>query len=130
MDDLKRVVTVIEAHVSELKKPGVVSIRPGYKLVNGWPSKEPAAVVILSQTADTVALPAEIDGIPVDVRTATNIEELRFRSPAIFSRLAEQRPELRGGAFPEVDPVAQQVESEETTERGAKVAAAKPHIPY
>ena len=82
MDQLKHVMAVIEARAGELKKPGVVSIRPGYKLRNGWPTKEPAAVVIVSQGAGPVTLPAEIDGIPVDVRTATNIEELRFRNPA------------------------------------------------
>ena len=130
MDQLKHVMAVIEARAGELKKPGVVSIRPGYKLRNGWPTKEPAAVVIVSQGAGPVTLPAEIDGIPVDVRTATNIEELRFRNPAAFSKLAEQRAEFRGGAFPEVDPVAEGAGAAEMTDLGVQVTAAKPQIPY
>ena len=31
---LKQLVPIIERHIDELKKPGVISIRPGYRLEN------------------------------------------------------------------------------------------------
>src|SRR5262245_43407501 len=106
MGQLSHVVPVIEAHTDELKLPGVVSIRPGYLLKDGWPTEEPSIVVVVSKRADTPQFPASIDSIPVDVRTASDVEELRFQDPEKYQVLAERHGELRGGAFPEIDPVA------------------------
>src|SRR6266498_950888 len=130
MEQLKQVLAAIEAHAAELKKPGVISIRPGYKIRDGWPTKEPAVVVILSQHAGHLALPSEISGIPVDTRTATDVEELRFREPMEFARLAEQRAEFRGGAFPEIDPVAEGPETADIREGFTEQRVPKPRIPY
>jgi len=121
MNELNELIPWIAAHKAELKKPGVLSVLPGYKSENGWLTKQRAAVVTVAAAGD-LALPAGIEGIPVDVRKATPLEELRFQEPATFAKLAEHRAEFRGGAFPGADPAADEIEPE--LERG------KPQIPY
>ena len=51
MNQLMNLSTIIEAHLDELKKPGIASVRPGYKMQDGWPTKQPAIVVITAQGA-------------------------------------------------------------------------------
>ena len=103
---LNELVPLIQRHVDALKKPGVVSIRPGYRMENGWPTKERAVVVIRSKDATGLSFPSELEGVKVDVREATPVEQLRHGEPERFAKLAAQRPELGPGAFPEVDPAA------------------------
>ena len=71
MDQLEPLGPIIEQHAASLKQPGVISVRPGYKLENGWPSKQPAIVVTVSQQSSNVNLPSDVDGVSVDVRRAT-----------------------------------------------------------
>jgi PLD-like domain len=128
---LQNVSSVIERHVQDLKKEGVVSIRPGYKLENDWPSKEPAIVVIKSQ-GTVVSIPHQIEGIKVDVRDATPVEQNRYEQPEKFAALAARRGELRGEAFPEIDPAveATAVPATVALEDIDLQAAKKPQLPY
>jgi hypothetical protein len=130
MNKLEYLLPIIRAHAADLKKPGVASIRPGYRLQQGWPTKEPAIVVIVSQDAGDVSLPSTIQGISVDVRRATDVEELRFREPSTFSKLAARRTEFRVGAFAEVDPVAEAEEAPAGAQPAADRLAPKPQLPY
>jgi hypothetical protein len=93
---------------------------------NGWPSKEPAIVVITSKEVSSVSLPPEIQGIPVDVRKATDVEELRFRQPGRYAQISAHRAEFRGGAFPEIDPAV----DETIAEIPRELAAPKPQLSY
>src|ERR1700746_575755 len=119
---------IIIKHSQELKKTGVLTIRPGYRMVNGWPTKDPAIVVIVSKDAPEPALPSEIEGFPIDMRKATDVEEFRFRQPGTFAKIAAQRSEFRGDAFPETDPAGEATNAD--AERSIDVAAAKPELPY
>lgn len=129
MDKLAHLGPIIEGNVQRLKEPGVVSVRPGYQTKDGWPTQTPAIVVTVSKTAGQLSLPEQVDGVPVDVRQARPIEELRFQDPAHAQSLAQRRPEFRGGAFAsEIDPVAGRVTppiEPEDEERGGK-----PQLPY
>jgi phosphatidylserine/phosphatidylglycerophosphate/cardiolipin synthase-like enzyme len=127
MNKLDPLVPIINAHVAELKQPGVAFIRPGYKLENDWPTTEPAIVVVLSQNAPAPALPAEVDGIKVDVRRATAVEQMRHDEPVRFAKIAATRPEVKAGALPEIDPVA---EDAEALAPPPTLLAAKPQISY
>ena len=91
---LNDLVPVIERHIQELKQPGIVSIRPGYRMENDWPTKEAAIVAIWPKDAPTVSLPKEIEGIKVDVREATAVEQMRHTEPDKFAKMASRRPEL------------------------------------
>lgn len=125
MNKLEQLLPIIDAHLQELKLPGVLSIRPGYKLQNDWPTSQPAIVVITSKDAGPLQLPQQVDGVPVDVRPATEVEQVRFQQPQRYAMLAAQRTELRSDAFPEFDPVA-----EAEGAAAPVVMAAKPQIPY
>ena len=127
MNDLDRLMPIIEAHAAELKQPGVLTVRPGYRLDNGWPTKDPAIVVVTSPGADVRSLPDQIDGVKLDVRPATPVEQLRFEQPATYAKLATRHSELEAGAFPEVDPVG---EAEPALAADFAELAAKPQIPY
>jgi phosphatidylserine/phosphatidylglycerophosphate/cardiolipin synthase-like enzyme len=129
MNQLSALTAIIQSYAEVLKKPGVISVRPGYRMENGWPTKEPAIVVVTSQTAGPVEFPPEVGGVKVDARRATAIEEYRYENPETFATLADKRPELKGGAFPGIDPVADDLTSE-STQPMPEGAKAKPHIPY
>ncbi|MDY3558394.1 phospholipase D-like domain-containing protein, partial [Gemmata sp. JC673] len=53
---------------------GVLAVRDGYLFRNGWITPDPAVVVVLRDrsagTPESVGLPAELHGFPVDVRAA------------------------------------------------------------
>jgi len=51
MNPLDSIVPVLRQNAAQLLKPGILSIRPGYKLANGWPTKEPAIIAIKAQSA-------------------------------------------------------------------------------
>ena len=104
MNQLNHLSTIIEAHIAELNQPGVASVRPGYKMADGWPTQQPAIVVITAQGAQVSGLPTQIDGIPVEVRTATDVEQLRLTQPETYRKIADRHVEFRDGAFPELDP--------------------------
>ena len=129
MPDLNDLMPLIAAHQDELKLPGVAFIRPGYKMENDWPTTTPAIVVILSQTSGSVALPQQIEGVPVDVRTATDAEELHFKDPDRFRAIASRRAEFRPGAFDVLDPLSG-IESADDQEDDVEVDASKPAIAY
>jgi phosphatidylserine/phosphatidylglycerophosphate/cardiolipin synthase-like enzyme len=126
MNLLESIQPVLHKNSAQLLKPGILSIRPGYKLMNGWPTKEKAIIAIKAQSAGAVSLPASVDGVPVAVRTATSIEEMRYRHPEQFAILATYKPELRAEAFDEV------VAFPARNLRAAVDLAllAKPQIPY
>jgi phosphatidylserine/phosphatidylglycerophosphate/cardiolipin synthase-like enzyme len=125
INKLDALIPLIESHQAELKQPGVLSIRPGYRMQNDWPTDEPAIVVITSAEAGQLSLPRQIEGYPVDVRPATPVEQLRYKEPQRYATLAAQRAELQASAFPEVDPG-----EEALAEAFPEVMAAKPQIPY
>jgi hypothetical protein len=100
-NQLNQVKFLIETHKSELQVPGVIDVQPGYKTENNWLTKETAIVVTKAQNVAALALPAEIDGVKVDVRDATDVEELRHDQPALYAKLAAQHSELQTGAFAE-----------------------------
>jgi hypothetical protein len=102
VNSLDNLTPIISAHAADLKKPGVISIRPGYRLENGWPSTDPAIVVIVSRNAVDLSFPDRIKGIPVDVRRADEVEELRFQDPLKYSKIAEHRANFEGTHFPKL----------------------------
>jgi hypothetical protein len=77
---------VIKRNLSRLRKPGVLTARPGYQFRNGRITGEPAIVVTVTRKRARVPadqeLPKEIDGIPVDVRPSTAMQRLRAKAPA------------------------------------------------
>jgi len=96
---------VILKHLDELKKPGVLSVRPGYQVAGGWPTKKPAIVVTVDRKLDDLPpqdrLPETIDGFSVDVRQASPLQRLRATNPTLYASVAASvSPELERPTFP------------------------------
>ncbi|CAB3806889.1 hypothetical protein LMG28614_06491 [Paraburkholderia ultramafica] len=79
--------SVIQNNLAQFRRPGVLSIRPGFKIEHDWISDTPAIVVTVYRTA-VDALPQTIDGFPVDVRAASQLQRLRAGDPARVARIA------------------------------------------
>jgi hypothetical protein len=105
MEFARAVDQVITRNLDQLKKPGVLSVRPGYQVVAGWPTKKPAIVVTVNRKLDDIPpqdrLPETIEGFAVDVRQASPLQRLRATNPALYASVAASvTPELDRPTFP------------------------------
>ena len=139
-------------HLDELRKPGVLTVRPGFEVVNHQLSGKAAIVATVhTKTADVPAgqlLPDHIDDLPVDVREATAHQRLRVRDPASAALAhAFGRPETSEPSWPferEMpsgylldDPrsatqqkLAQQTAVSREVTSALSAARRKPNVPY
>jgi phosphatidylserine/phosphatidylglycerophosphate/cardiolipin synthase-like enzyme len=127
--------TVITDHLPELRKPGALSVRPGFEVKDHWLTGRPAVVVTVekkapdSQLAPADRLPEAVGGIPVDVHQATDLEASRLKDPGAFvAHALTLAPETRPAALPmerklDGTPVT-------TTTLGKVAHSAKPEIGY
>ncbi len=128
--EFAEIAKVIRKNPAALRKQGVLSVRPGYKWVGGWPTRKPAIVVTVRTKKDTVApaqrLPTKVGGIAVDVREASPAECLRASKPETYAHLVSNgRAELALPQFAtEQDsagsPIAPQLPPAELAARAAK----------
>lgn len=79
--------SVITKNLAVFGKPGVLSVRPGFKIENGWISETPAIVVTVYRTPDST-LPREVGGFPVDVRQGSPLQRMRAGDPERFAAIA------------------------------------------
>jgi phosphatidylserine/phosphatidylglycerophosphate/cardiolipin synthase-like enzyme len=89
--------SVIMRNMKALRKSGVLTARPGYKISRGKVIDKPSIVVTVVKKKDAVKpkdrLPAEIDNIPVDVREATPMQVLRSKDPDSFHLIQALGPQ-------------------------------------
>ena len=105
MDFAAAVDQVISRHLSELAKPGVLSVRPGYQAAGQWLTKKPAIVVTVAEKRDDLPpdqrLPETIEGYPVDVRQADQLQRLRTQNQSLAASVAANAPpEMERPAMP------------------------------
>ena len=127
---------VIQDHLEAFKKPGVLTVRPGYKIKGGLITDRPAAVVTVRKKRARVsakdAVPARVCRYSTDVRQATTWQKLRYRDPQQFAALmALHRQEFAQPVFG-LERNAQTGQLLQTAKASPKVAAhaAKPLVPY
>jgi phosphatidylserine/phosphatidylglycerophosphate/cardiolipin synthase-like enzyme len=76
----------IRQNLSKLRKPGVLTLRPGFEITNHrLTGKRAIVATVHTKTSDLPAnklLPRAIHGVPVDVREATPHQRLRANDPA------------------------------------------------
>ena len=95
----RKIVATIEKYGNDLRAyPGVVNLRAGYRFRNGWFTHpaQPAIVVSVLEKKDRSALPhkallpKKFHGIPVDVKPATPLEQVKYLggSVALVASLA------------------------------------------
>jgi phosphatidylserine/phosphatidylglycerophosphate/cardiolipin synthase-like enzyme len=82
----KMIDRTIRQHLAKLRKPGVLTVRPGFQITNQQLTGKRAIVATVhTKTSDLPAnqlLPRAIGGVPVDVREATPHQRLRANDPA------------------------------------------------
>jgi len=86
--DHAKIDDIIKRNISVFSKPGAITVRPGFKISNGWITDKPSIVVTVNKKLDGLSaaqkLPASVEGVPVDVREATGLQRLRAKSPVSF----------------------------------------------
>jgi hypothetical protein len=107
-----QVAAIIRSRGRELRGlPGVVDVRPGIRFRGGWPTGEPAVVVVVERKRKDVPtaerLPVEIDGVPLDVSEVTPLQQLRQEDPQLAERLLPEGPVLVPGEVPAVEATAE-----------------------
>jgi pimeloyl-ACP methyl ester carboxylesterase len=103
LDAARRAAQANEARLRSFA--GVIDVRPGFEYKDGWSTGKPAVVVVVEQKLAGSALrpeqrlPETVDGVPVDVTTATPHEQIAARGLRGESvpALAEAEPLLRPG---------------------------------
>ncbi len=80
---------VIAENREALMRPGVIAVRPGYKMVGGWITRKPAIVVTVETKTVEIApadrLPTKVGGYAVDVRQASPLKKLQVLDPARYA---------------------------------------------
>ena len=90
MDPYPLVDRVIGAHLAEFKKPGVLTVRPGYKVIGGQITPQPAIVATVAhkgRVGSADQIPPMVGPYPTDVRQASAAKALRVHDPAAFARV-------------------------------------------
>ena len=76
------VIQAVKIHAEALRAiPGVFGVRPGFRIVGGELTEEPAIIVVTRPGEATGKIQAEIDGLPVQVRQANPQEIVEGLSP-------------------------------------------------
>src|SRR6516162_489523 len=94
----------VEQNLRVLTRPGILAVRPGYHIEAGWPVGDPIIVALVASKkgeAASYGLPAQVDGIPVEVREATALERLRCTHPDTYAAVRDRtRVEWHPPEFP------------------------------
>jgi len=83
---------LISRRIDTFRLPGVLSVRPGFQLVDGWLTSAPAIVVTVDGEAPH-GLPSEVGGYPVDVRVASPRKKAALLDPARYAASGATAPD-------------------------------------
>ena len=97
MNDLPDLSAIIDAHLAAFDKPGVLSVRPGFKVKGDWLTNQRSIVVTVARkVAHPPAgevLPSEVAGVPVDVREASSRKRLEIEDPEAYAAQLRLAPD-------------------------------------
>jgi phosphatidylserine/phosphatidylglycerophosphate/cardiolipin synthase-like enzyme len=144
--------SAIRKHLPALRKPGVLTVRPGYEIAGHQLTGKSAIVATVhtkkKDLPKTDMLPDSINNIPVDVREATAHQRLRAHDPAAAALTqAYGRPEDKEPSWPlerempsgklldaaqsdTQKKLAQRRAQQPATDRALQAHSSKPQIPY
>src|SRR6516162_2657253 len=83
----------IEQNLETLRKPGILAVRPGYRIEGGWPVGDPIIAVLVGAKkgeAASYGLPAELGGVPIEVREASPLGRLKATRPGTYLAFADR----------------------------------------
>jgi hypothetical protein len=138
MEEAVAIDDVIQKHFSQLQKPGVLFVRPGYKATKGRVKDEPAIVVTVTDKRKNIPardrVPKKVGPFPTDVRQASPMHMLRASNPDLWAEVADAAPpELQRPIFPFERDASGKLVEPVLAAAAAKVAAKKPpkeSVPY
>jgi PLD-like domain len=111
----------IEQNLDAFKKPGILAVRPGYRIEGGWPIGDPIIIALVGAKkgeAASYGLPAQVAGVPIEVREASPLGRMKATRPAAYLALAERaRVEQHAPDFPFEHAVTAPAEAEATAAR-------------
>ena len=93
---------IVRAKIELFSKPGVLSVRPGLRLSLQSSAAERVivATVLPERLSELLAaIPAQIEGVRVDLRPASAMQVVQARQPAQYLMMAAARHELRQPDF-------------------------------
>jgi phospholipase D-like protein len=112
---------IIGERLADFDKPGVLSVRPGFKIKNDWLTGAPSIVVTVRKKVahppEGELLPSQVAGVPVDVRQASPEKRLELEDPEAYSSQLRLTPDT--GSVPHFP--------DERTLAGIRPAAASAH---
>lgn len=96
-DEYKKIDGIIRNNMRALKKPNVISVRPGLKMIGGKLLDKPAIVATVNEKKDKLKpkdmLPMTLGGYMVDVREASPMQKLRMTDPESHAILKQTGPD-------------------------------------
>jgi hypothetical protein len=126
----------IQTNLKLFQKRGALTVRPGYKIKNGWITPEEAIVVTVNKKKDDVPagqlIDKKIGNYPTDIRQANTWQKLRRKSTESYGTfMASQQPQYAQPDFP-YERDAQTGQLLQSSKPHPKVAAhyVKPTVPY
>ena len=134
-DDLSDVNAVIEKNMAAFDKPGVLSVRPGFKVTKDWLTNTKSIVVTVrhkvAHPPQGEMLPAEVDGVPVDVRQASPEKALELEDPQKYAAGLRLAPDLGSVPhFPDERTLAGTYPAAAASAHAQLAAIAKPELTY
>jgi phosphatidylserine/phosphatidylglycerophosphate/cardiolipin synthase-like enzyme len=126
---------VIDQHLAALAKPGVLSVRPGYKAVGGWLTDQPAIVVTVGekvpQPPAADILPTRVGGVPVDVRQASALKRTELQQPQAYAQQLRLTPDTGSVPhFPDERTLTGAHPAPLASAHAQLAAITKPEVPY
>lgn len=134
-EDLSDVNAVIDQNMAAFHKPGVLSVRPGFKVTNDWLTHTRSIVVTVrhkvAHPPEGEMLPAEVGGVPVDVRQASQEKALELEDPHAYAAGLRLAPDLGSVPhFPEERTLAGVHPAAAASAHAQLAAIPKPELPY
>lgn len=133
MSSFAEIGRLIERNLNQFRKPGVLSVRPGYRVEGGWPVGDPRIVVLVADRkgdATSHGIPSQLNGVPVEVRSASAQERMKAYRPETYAAVRERtRPEHRAPEFPFEHTLVSTVE-DESASLALQQRSTKTQVPY
>jgi PLD-like domain len=126
---------IIGRNLDAFDKPGVLSVRPGYEVTNDWlTGKEAIVATVRRKIAAPPAaeqLPSEVEGVPVDVRQASEVKREEIEDPAAYSARLRLTPDTGSVAHFALERTPAGAHPTRGASAHAQLAAtAKQQLPY
>jgi hypothetical protein len=134
-EDLSAVSAVIDQNMAAFDQPGVLSVRPGYKITKDWLTSTRSIVVTVrhkvAHPPEGETLPNEVGGVPVDVRQASPAKALELEDPQKYAAELRLAPNLGSVPhFPEERTLTGIRPAVAASAHAQLAAVAKPELTY